>query len=133
HAVTIIVVGETARAMNFSLNGYERETNPNLKKEQGLINFTNVSSCGTATAVSVPCVFSDLPREDYSEDKACAQEGLLDVLRHAGCKGVCDRVKFEDLSQPVAGDKLCNSEECFDERLLNGLPEMIRNAQKDMI
>uniref|UniRef100_UPI003F9C44D7 phosphoethanolamine transferase n=2 Tax=unclassified Pseudoduganella TaxID=2637179 RepID=UPI003F9C44D7 len=144
HAVTIIVVGETARAMNFSLNGYERETNPNLKKEQGLINFTNVSSCGTATAVSVPCVFSDLPREDYSEDKARAQEGLLDVLRHAGfevlwrdnnsgCKGVCDRVKFEDLSQPVAGDKLCNSEECFDERLLNGLPEMIRNAQKDMV
>jgi len=142
--VTIIVVGETARAMNFSLNGYQRETNPLLAREEGLVNFSNVSSCGTATAVSVPCVFSGMARKDYSESKARSQEGLLDVLRHAGfdvlwrdnnsgCKGACDRVRYEDMSQPVAGDRLCNAEECFDERLLSGLPGMIRNAKKDMV
>jgi lipid A ethanolaminephosphotransferase len=142
--VTIIVVGETARAMNFSLNGYARNTNPYLSQEDGLINFTDVSACGTATAVSVPCVFSGMERENYSESKARAQEGLLDVLSHAGfdvlwrdnnsgCKGTCDRVRFEDLSQPVAGNKLCNAEECFDEHLLEGLPEMIRNAKKDLV
>lgn len=142
--VTIIVVGETARAMNFSLNGYARETNPRLAQVQSLVNFTNVSSCGTATAVSVPCVFSDLTREDYSEDKARSKEGLLDVLQHAGleviwrdnnsgCKGVCDRVRFEDMSKPVAGNPLCNSEECFDEHLLEGLPDLIRNAKKDLV
>lgn len=69
HTVTILVVGETARAMNFSLNGYARDTNPRLAQVHSLINFNNVSSCGTATAVSVPCVFSDLTREGYSEDK----------------------------------------------------------------
>ncbi len=144
HTVTIIVVGETARAMNFSLNGYGRDTNPRLSQERSLVNFSNVSSCGTATAISVPCVFSDLTRDDYSEDKARSKEGLLDVLKHAGleviwrdnnsgCKGVCDRVRFEDMSKPVAGNPLCNSEECFDEHLLEGLPELIRNADKDMV
>ena len=142
--VTVIVVGETARAMNFSLNGYARETNPRLAQVKELVNFNNVSSCGTATAVSVPCVFSDLTREGYSEDKARSKEGLLDVLQHAGleviwrdnnsgCKGVCARVRFEDMSKPVAGNPLCNSEECFDEHLLEGLPDLIRNARKDLV
>jgi lipid A ethanolaminephosphotransferase len=142
--VTVIVVGETARARNFSLNGYARETNPRLAQEATLVNFSNVSSCGTATAISVPCVFSDLTRDGYSEDKAHSKEGLLDVLQHAGldvvwrdnnsgCKGVCDRVRFEDMSQPVPGHPLCNAEECYDERLLEGLPEMIRNASKDLV
>jgi lipid A ethanolaminephosphotransferase len=139
--VTVIVVGETARAKNFSLNGYARNTNPELSQQKGLINFSQFSSCGTATAVSVPCVFSGFSRQDYSESKAKSQEGLLDVLSHAGlavlwrdnnsgCKGACDRVQFEDLSKPVAGDPLCSFEECYDERLLRGLPERMRQAAK---
>ncbi|SFH02202.1 phosphatidylethanolamine:Kdo2-lipid A phosphoethanolamine transferase [Duganella sp. CF458] len=144
HTVTVIVVGETARAMNFSLNGYGRATNPRLAQVQSLVNFNNVSSCGTATAVSVPCVFSGLTRDNYSEVKARSKEGLLDVLQHAGleviwrdnnsgCKGVCDRVRYEDMSQPVAGNPLCSAEECYDEHLLEGLPELIRNASKDLV
>jgi len=142
--VTILVVGETARAKNFSLNGYQRETNPLLARQQGLINFSQVSSCGTATAVSVPCVFSALGREHYSETKATSQEGLLDVLQHAGfqvlwrdnnsgCKGVCARVGFEDLSQATPGDPNCEGDECHDERLLAGLPELIRKSSGDMV
>jgi len=142
--VTVIVVGETARAMNFSLNGYQRQTNPLLSREPGLINFSNVRSCGTATAVSVPCVFSAFGREEYSEAKARSQEGLLDVLQHSGmqvvwrdnnsgCKGVCARVAYEDVSTPVAGDPYCDGEECHDERLLAGLPELIRKSDKDLV
>ena len=142
--VTILVVGETARAMNFSLNGYARDTNPLLSKQDGLLNFSRMQSCGTATAVSLPCVFSGYTREDYSEGKAKSREGLLDVLERAGidvlwrdnnsgCKGVCDRVPFENLSQPAPGDPLCSTEECYDERLLQGLPELIRNAKNDLV
>jgi len=142
--VTVIVVGETARAMNFSLNGYSRNTNPELSTQAGLINFSDTQSCGTATAVSLPCVFSSLGREQYSDSRAKSQEGLLDVVAHAGfdvlwldnnsgCKGTCDRVKYEDVSKPVPGDPLCTTEECYDERLLRNLPEIIRNAQKDMV
>ena len=142
--VTLIVVGETARAMNFSLNGYARQTNPRLSAQEGLINFTAVSSCGTATAVSVPCVFSSLGRKNYSESRAKSQQGLLDVLAHAGfdvlwrdnnsgCKGTCDRIRYEDLSQPAAGDPFCNGEECYDERLLERLPQVIRESQNDLV
>lgn len=143
-SVTVIVVGETARAMNFSLNGYARETNPLLAKQSGLINFTNVSSCGTATAVSLPCVFSAWGREQYTDARGRSQEGLLDVLRRAGlevvwidnnsgCKGACDRVEFEDVSAPAAGEKYCNSVECFDERLLESLSRRIDQSEKDMV
>lgn len=141
---TVIVLGETARAMNFSLNGYARNTNPALSRQAGLVNFPNVSSCGTATAVSVPCVFSALSRDNYSDANARSQEGLLDVLAHAGfsvlwrdnnsgCKGACDRVQFEDLSHPETGDPLCTSEECYDERLLQRLPELIRASTQDIV
>ncbi|NHZ83654.1 phosphoethanolamine--lipid A transferase [Massilia sp. CCM 8695] len=143
-SVTLIIVGETARAANFSLNGYARATNPELSAQPDLLNFTDVQSCGTATAVSVPCVFSALGRGNYSDDKAHAQQGLLDVLSHAGfsvlwrdnnsgCKGACDRVDYEDLSKPEPGNRWCVDDECFDERLLDGLPELIRKAHQDMV
>ena len=49
--LTILIVGETSRAENFSLNGYPRETNPRLAKDN-VVYFPNTASCGTATAVS---------------------------------------------------------------------------------
>lgn len=142
--VTVIVVGETARAASFSLNGYGRLTNPELSRVPNLVNFRNMQSCGTATGVSLPCLFSAFGRERFSAAKAQSQEGLLDVLRHAGfallwrdnnsgCKGVCDRIAYEDVSRPVAGDQLCTDEECYDERLLRGLPQLIRQASRDLV
>jgi lipid A ethanolaminephosphotransferase len=103
-----------------------------------------VQSCVTATAVSVPCVFSALGRARYDDTRAAAQEGLLDVLSHAGfevvwrdnnsgCKGVCDRVSFTDVSAPAPGKEHCNAEECYDEALLEGLPELIRRSNKDLV
>lgn len=143
-SVTVIVVGETARAMNFSLNGYARDTNPELARQADLINFTDVQSCGTATAISLPCVFSALGREGYSDSKARSQQGLLDVLSHAGfdvrwfdnnsgCKGTCDRVAYQDLSQPEAGNRWCVGDECYDERLLDKLPELIASSRDDLV
>ncbi|BAP42249.1 putative uncharacterized protein [Pseudomonas sp. StFLB209] len=126
----VLVVGETARAMNFSLNGYERETNPELARRK-VLSFRDVSSCGTSTAVSVPCMFQDLGREDWKDQYGDHREGLLDVLQRAGvdvlwrdnnsgCKGACDRVPSQDVSHAnlVA---LCSTGECFDEVLLSGL------------
>src|SRR3546814_1973364 len=81
--VLVIVVGETARAENFSLGGYGRDTNPELAK-RNITYFTDTSSCGTATAVSVPCMFSNLTRRGYSHHAGLANENLLDVLGHAG-------------------------------------------------
>ncbi|WP_221180009.1 phosphoethanolamine transferase [Salinisphaera orenii] len=140
--VVVLVVGETARAANFSLNGYARDTNPRLAKRD-LINFPEFSSCGTSTSVSVPCMFSRLDRGDYDEYEARHTEGLLDVLAHAGvevlwrdnnsgCKGVCARVPSEDLSN-ADDPALCGDGECHDEILLQGLQDRIDGAKGDLL
>ncbi|AWL07544.1 phosphoethanolamine transferase [Massilia oculi] len=142
--ILVIVVGETARASSFSLNGYANDTNPLLSRQKGLINFTNVQSCGTATAVSLPCLFSTMGRTNYDALKARGQEGLLDVLSHAGlrviwrsnnsgCKGVCDRVEYQDLSIPEPGAVHCSTDECYDERLLVDFPDIIGKTTNDTV
>lgn len=130
----ILVVGETARADHFGINGYTRDTTP-LIAQQNIINFSNVTSCGTETAVSVPCMFSNLGRGGYSDAKAKSQEGLLDVINHAGifvlwrdnnssCKGTCNRVAYEEM-QHLQIPELCNGSECFDEILLHQLDQKL--------
>lgn len=52
----VLVLGETARADHFQLNGYPRASNPRLS-QLPVVSFSEVSSCGTATAHSVPCIF----------------------------------------------------------------------------
>lgn len=138
----IMVVGETARADRFSLNGYHRETNPLLSKE-AIVSFTNVSSCGTSTSVSVPCMFSELGRKDYEKDKALNQENALDILARNGVqvlwrdnnsssKGVATRVKYEDFKTPTL-NPVCEGE-CRDIGMLNGLDQYIAaNKGKDMM
>ena len=131
--LVILVVGEAARADRFSLNGYARETNPLLKKE-AVINLSNMTSCGTSTAVSVPCMFSNIGREKYSDRKARTTENLLDVLRHAGIqvlwrdnnsdsKGVAANVKYEDFKSAKL-NPICDTE-CRDEGMLSGLQDYI--------
>ena len=129
----LLVIGETARAQNFGLNAYGRDTTPALARWQasgGLLNFPRVRSCGTNTLVSVPCLFSPLTRAQGG-DQAPDRENLLDLLQRAGlavlwldnqagCKGVCDRVPHAYTSeQPVPG--LCPGGDCLDEALLHGL------------
>ncbi|MDO8882695.1 MAG: sulfatase-like hydrolase/transferase [Pseudotabrizicola sp.] len=79
----VIFAGETARAQNFGLNGYVRDTTPNLRAHD-VINFADTSACGTSTAVSLPCMFSRLTQAEYSRDAFLSEENLLDVLTHAG-------------------------------------------------
>ena len=139
--LTVIVVGETARAQNFSLNGYGRDTNPELAK-RAIVSFTDATSCGTATAVSVPCMFSMYPRADYTSRKGRATENLLDVLSHAGVKvmwwdnntgskGVAKRVAYEHLSDS-ADKRYCAGGECTDgilvERLRAELPRITQDT-----
>jgi len=139
----VLVVGEAARAVEFSLNGYRRPTNPQLSNRD-VFSFTDVQSCGTDTAESLPCMFSQLGRASYSRSEARRYENVLDVLvrtgvevvwrdNNSGSKGVADRIRYEDL----ANDKdptLCSSDGCYDEILLRDLGEMLgRNAGEMLI
>lgn len=130
-SLVIFVVGETARADHFSLNGYGRLTNPKLQ-QQDLLNYTDVHSCGTATAVSLPCMFSKFNREDYNDTKGKTYENVLDMLQRAGvtlfwrnnnsgdCKGACVRIPHDDVSNRTQGP-FCNETRCLDEVMLEDL------------
>lgn len=139
--VVVMVVGETARAANFQLAGYGRTTNPELSAMDGVVSFGQLWSCGTATAVSVPCMFSRLGRAAFSRSRARDEENLLDVLQRTGvsvlwrdnnsdCKGVCARVPSEDVRH-LQIDGPCNTEGCYDEVLLHGLDEIVGGGSED--
>lgn len=123
----VFVLGETARSANFSLNGYARNTNPRLAKEN-ITSFTHVSSCGTSTAESLPCMFSHMGRTAFNK-RSYEFENLLDVLQRAGyavlwmdnqsgCKGQCARIPYvntSDLKLP----EYCQGDECRDTVMLS--------------
>jgi lipid A ethanolaminephosphotransferase len=144
--LVIAVVGETARARNMQLNGYSRATNPVLSKRGDVIAFKHVSSCGTATAISVPCLFSRMARTQYDEVRAATEENLLDILQrtgvgilwrnnnNGGCKGVCARVPTEHMpALKVAGQCVNKDGTCYDEVLLHQLGARIDALQGDAL
>lgn len=141
--VIFLVVGETARAANFQLGGYVRATNPELSTIDGLNYFSHATSCGTATALSVPCMFSHLSREQFDIDEAGHYTNLLDTFRdagfdvewrdnNAGCKGVCARVRqvnYSDRSDAA----LCPNGYCFDEVMLTDLDARLHDLDRDTL
>lgn len=129
----VFVAGETARADHFSLNGYNKKTNPLLEKE-AVINFANVSSCGTSTAYSLPCMFSIYGRSDFSKSKAKNTENILDILKrvgvnvvwldnNSGSQGVADRIVYQDYKSEDT-NPVCDIE-CRDEGMLAHLQDYI--------
>jgi lipid A ethanolaminephosphotransferase len=136
--VTIIVAGETARARNFSLGGYERKTNPELEKRD-VVYFRNTSACGTSTAISIPCMFSLLTRSGYSHEGGLAQENVLDVLKHAGNdvtwwenntgdKGVGSRITMRNFSAEN-DPRFCLNNECRDQVMVEALEPWLDAVQ----
>ncbi|GHS86635.1 phosphoethanolamine transferase [Campylobacterota bacterium] len=142
--VFVYVVGETARAQNFSLGSYDRQTNPNLARESEVIYFDNVASCGTATAISLPCMFSRYDRKSFNQTDAQFSENMLDVAQRAGynivwkenddgCKGVCERVENMEMIEAPNAEKYCDNRYCYDEILLDGLDEYVKAIKQNTI
>ncbi|MEO6517474.1 MAG: phosphoethanolamine--lipid A transferase [Pseudoxanthomonas sp.] len=139
----VLVVGETVRAHNWGLNGYARQTTPELAQIDGLLNFSDMSACGTSTEVSLPCMFSARGRANYDEAYIRSHQSLLHVIDHAGigvlwrdnqsgCKGVCDGLptqRLEDAKDPA----LCNGKRCLDGILLAGLAAQLSPPQGDRV
>lgn len=132
--LVILVLGETARAANFSLNGYTKQTNPLLHSRSDIVNFSNFYSCGTATAISIPCMFSKFGREAFNDDKN-SYENLIDVVQKVGVnviwrdnnsggsKGIANRVK----------NSIYYGGNSFDEVLFSGIQESIDEAKNDLL
>jgi lipid A ethanolaminephosphotransferase len=136
--VLVLVLGETARAANWGLSGYARQTTPQLARLP-VINFGQVDACGTSTEVSVPCLFAPVGRRDYDEARIRGQQSLMHVAARAGvgvhwrdnqsgCKGVCEGLPRDSvLSLNPAG--LCADGHCLDEGLLRDLDQRLAGAR----
>ncbi len=139
--VMVVILGETARADHFSLNGYERPTTPMLSQlatSEPILSYKAAMSCGTATAVSVPCMFSFLTADTYS-NAARNSSNVLDVLENAGiraswiennsgCKDVCNRIHTI-----VMDEDRCGETGCYDFEMLDDLSSWLRNITQDSI
>jgi lipid A ethanolaminephosphotransferase len=139
-ALVVLVMGETARADRFSLNGYERDTN-RYTRGRGVVNFPRVVACGTSTAESVPCLFSGLGHARFSHAAAMASESLVGAMQRlgvgtfwrdnsTGCKSVCDEERFEQRADWTRPD-LCDATGCFDELLLEDFDDLIADLGRD--
>jgi lipid A ethanolaminephosphotransferase len=135
--LVVFVVGETARAANWGLNGYARQTTPELAR-LGVINFPDVTSCGTNTEVSLPCMFAPVGRRDYDESRIRGSQSLLHVLLRAGvavhwrdnqsgCKGVCEGLSQDEVLK-LNPPGMCAEGRCLDEGLLSGLDLRLKAA-----
>ncbi len=140
--VLVLIVGETLRAQNWGLNGYARQTTPQLARIAP-INFTDVTACGTSTEVSLPCMFSVYGRANYDKDRIAGSESLMHVLDHAGirtewrdnqsgCKGVCAGLPFVSF-QRTKGDRACPGESCLDGVMLDDLAARITAERGDLV
>lgn len=138
----VVVLGETARAQNFAYNGYARDTNP-YTKDMGLIAFQDVSSCGTYTALSVPCMFSNMTRETYNKPRAQAQDNALNVIQHAGVdvlwidndggdKGVADNLPYRTIDNSLKNQD-CNGTTCFDVAMMKDAKQFIDDGKHDKL
>lgn len=126
--LTLLVIGETARAANYELGGYAKATNPYLKARlaqgEGLYYFQNASSCGTLTEYSVPCLLSPFGRSDYNSARRYSHETILQILQrlgvkvvwgdnNSGCQNQCDDIPYVE-AKPLGSDKECPQGRCQD-------------------
>lgn len=138
----VFVLGETARVYNYQYHGYEKATNAHTMPYNPIF-FSDVQSCGTATAVSVPCMFSNMNRSNYDRDKAYNQDNVVDIMKRAGIhsiwrdndggdKAVAHQIKKLTLA-PKDGDPLCNEDKCYDTAMLENFEQDTQNLTKDSV
>lgn len=130
----VFVVGETARSQNYQANGYPRPTNQ-YTQDLDMVSFQDVDACGTATAVSVPCMFSALTHHTFDRNKADNQDNLLDILQRAnisllwkendgGDKDVAKRINKVSIDRSRK-DAVCNGNTCYDIALLENFEQNV--------
>lgn len=81
--VYVLVIGETSRADNWQLAGYDRPTNPRLSRRSGITFFDKVLSESNTTHKSVPLLMSHISSEEFG-DSLTRVKGIIDAFKEAG-------------------------------------------------
>jgi len=101
--VVVMVIGESSRFDRWSLNGYERDTNPLLKQEPNLVNLPDVITSVSATRLSVPVMISRKPARKSLKD-GFAEKSFLTAYKEAGFKTwwLSNQISFGEFDTPVS-------------------------------
>jgi|TARA_B110000259_G_scaffold3785_1_gene4349 lipid A ethanolaminephosphotransferase len=132
-SIAVLVIGESARSENFSLYGYEKETNPLLSKIENVYSY-KAESCATYTTAGVQCI---LEYKDGSESYETLPNYLfrnnVEVIWRTTNWGE-PAVKINNYQGRADLEKLCDGEGCgYDEILLSGLRAQLLESKKDKI
>lgn len=84
--IYVLVVGEASRAINWSMWGYERETNPLLSATSGIVAYKDAITQANATHKSVPLILSNATAENY--DVIYHQKSIIEAFKEAGFKTI---------------------------------------------
>lgn len=99
----VLVLGESSRADRWSLNGYERDTNPLLRQEANVVNLPDVITAVSATRLSVPVIISRKPATQSLKD-GFAEKSFITAYKEAGFKTfwLSNQVSFGKFDTPVS-------------------------------
>lgn len=83
--IYVLVIGETSRRANWELNGYQRSTNPLLRGQKNLVNFSNFLAISTATRSSIPIMLTRKPAEQVYQFNF-NEKSIISAFKEAGFK-----------------------------------------------
>lgn len=132
-SVVVLVIGESARSQNFSLYGYDKNTNPLLSKTKNLYHF-NATSCATYTTAGVKGILEHTRTDDlYEILPNYLYRNNVDVVWRTTNWGE-PPVHIKDYQNKDALRANCKGEGCnYDEILLTGLKEQISACKKNKV
>ena len=133
-SVVVLVIGETARAQNFSLYGYERNTNPLLSKAN-IVTLNDTTACSTYTTASIACMLShvETDTDSYEALPSYLNRQDVDVIWHSNNWGE-PPISVNTFKKNNSLQKDCRSTNCrYDEVLLSGLKQRIESSDKQKI
>jgi glucan phosphoethanolaminetransferase (alkaline phosphatase superfamily) len=101
--VIVMVIGESSRYDRWSLNGYDRDTNPLLSKEDNLVALRDVITSVSATRLSVPVIISRKPATQSLKD-GFSEKSFLTAFKEAGYKTfwLSNQISFGKFDTPVS-------------------------------
>ncbi|MBC3920526.1 phosphoethanolamine transferase [Undibacterium sp. CY18W] len=99
----VMVIGESSRFDRWSLNGYDRDTNPLLKQESNLVSFSDVVTAVSATRLSVPIIVSRKPAAQ-SLKAGFSEKSFLTAFKEAGFKTywLSNQMSFGQFDTPTS-------------------------------
>lgn len=132
-SVVILVIGESARSQNFSLYGYDKNTNPYLSKTENVFHF-NATSSATYTTAGVKSILEHKNTGDlYEILPNYLFRNNVEVIWRTNNWGEppihIDKYENREALMPNCKGEGCN----YDEILLSGLKEEILASKKNKI